>query len=161
MTESTRINFADVDDQKEFSVLPAGKYVADISAFSEKEASSESKNPGARLLRWEFTVSEGQEYENRKVWDNQVCVSSTMWKIKALFAAAGLDTQKISFDSEDKEFFLGEDLIDMDDLVGTRLTIGIGIRPGNKDPKTGNEYKAQNRVNNFFEYEATEGDLLP
>lgn len=158
--DEARINFADVEDQKDFGILPAGRYHVEISNLTEREASEQSDNPGARILRWEFTVKSG-EYENRKMWDNQVCVKSAFWKIKALLQAAGIDTDQITYDANENEFYNGDDELDMDDLVGTEMDVKVGVRPARKDPTTQREYQAQNRVNNFYEHEASDGDLLP
>lgn len=155
-----RINFADVEDQKDFSILPAGRYHVEVTDLTEREASDQSDNPGARILRWEFTVKTG-EYENRKMWDNQVCVKSAFWKIKALLNAAGIDTDQITYDANEKEFYHDDDILDMDDLVGKEMDVKVGVRPARKDPTTQREYQAQNRVNNFYEHEASDADMLP
>lgn len=159
-TDEARINFADVEEQKDFSVLPAGRYHVEVTGLTERAASDQSDNPGARILRWEFTVASG-EYTGRKVWDNQVCVKSAFWKIKAMLQAGKVDTNLIDFDADEKEFYHDGSLYDMDDLVGVEMDVKVGVRPARKDPTTNREYQAQNRVNNFYEHEESEADLLP
>jgi hypothetical protein len=157
--EDTRLNFADVDDQKEFGLLPAGRFHVSITGLQERQASEQAKNPGSRILRWEFTVQSG-EYEGRKVWDNHVCVADAMWKVKAFLAALDTDTSKVSYDFEQNEFYLGDDLLDMDDYVGRELDVKVGVRHGRTDTVTNKEYAAQNRVNQFYPHDASEDDLL-
>lgn len=159
-TEDTRLNFADVEEQKEFSLLPTGRYPAEITGLQERQASDQAQNPGARIMRWEFTVT-GDDYPGRKVWDNHVCVKDAMWKVKAFLQALGADTDNMSYDFEQNEFYLGDDLLDMDDYVGRSIDIRVGVRHGRKDPNTGKNYAEQNRVNAFYEHETTDSDLLP
>jgi len=155
-----RYNFAEVEDQKEFEVLPAGKYHLRISDLTEREAGENAKNPGARILRWEFEVAEDGEYESRKVWDNQALTAGSLWKPKALLSAIGVDTDSIDYDDEDKEFYQGDNVIDMTEFVGEDVVGSIGIRPANKDKNTGKDYPKQNRVNSFYAYEADDAELL-
>lgn len=157
---STRINFADVEDQKEFSVLPTGKYTLQISDLTEREAGDQAKNPGARILRWEFTVVNDEDYANRKVWDNQACVKDSLWKVKALLKAAGFDVSSLGYDPETKEFDQDGEPLDMSDIVGETIVGSIGIRPANKDKNTGKDYPQQNRINQFYPYEEDDADLL-
>jgi hypothetical protein len=160
-TDDTRINFADVEDQKEFSLLPAGRYPVEITGLQERQASDQAQNPGARILRWEFTVAQPHEYADRKVWDNHVCVKDAMWKVKAFLAALDVDTSKLSYDLENSEFELDGEILDMDDFVGRLIDVKVGVRHGRKDPNTQKEYSAQNRVNNFYPHEDSDDDLLP
>lgn len=157
--EETRLNFADVEEQKEFGLLPAGRFHVQITGLQERQASDQAKNPGARILRWEFTVQSG-EYANRKVWDNHVCVADAMWKVKAFLSALDVNTSNVSYDFEENEFYLGDDLLDMDDFVGREIDVKVGVRHGRTDSQTGKEYAAQNRVNSFHEHDSSEDDLL-
>lgn len=159
-TDDTRLNFADVEDQKEFGLLPAGRYYVEITGLQERLASDQAQNPGARILRWEFTVVDG-EYKDRKVWDNHVCVKDAMWKVKAFVQALNVDTDKLTYDFEDNEFYLDGAPLDMDDYVGRGLDVKVGVRHGRKDPNTGKNYSDQNRINNFYEHESSDSDLLP
>jgi hypothetical protein len=160
----TRINFVDVPEQKNFDVLPSGTYVCTISNLSTRYASEKSQNPGALILRWEFEVTQG-DYVNRKLFDNQTCAESALWKVKAMLDAIGIDTDTLSYDSDDKQFsFIGEDgdeqELDMEELIGQTLELKVGVRPARKDPNTGQDYDKQNRVNSFYPHVATDEELL-
>lgn len=165
MASSTRINFADVSDQKEFDVLPTGTYTARISNLVERQAGDTSQNAGARILRWEFEVINNESYNNRKVWDNQICIESAMWKIKAMLTALEVPVDTVTYDDENQTFYYKDDdnseqELDMEDLVGGVLDIKVGIRPARKDPNTGRDYDKQNRVNAFYVHEASDDELM-
>jgi hypothetical protein len=155
----TRINFVDVPEQKTFEILPTGTYVSTISNLTTRYASEQAKNPGALILRWEFEVTEG-EYANRKVFDNQTCATDSMWKVKALLDAVGLDTTSLSYDPDEFTFYNDDDAIDMDELIGETVALKVGVRPARKDPNTGKDYDKQNRVNAFYAHEASDEDLM-
>lgn len=55
-----------------------------------EETTSSNGNP---MLKVEYDV-QGVE-GNRKLWDNYVLISSTMWKVKEFFVALGVDTEEI------------------------------------------------------------------
>ncbi len=55
-----------------------------------EETISSNGNP---MLKVEYDV-QGVE-GNRKLWDNYVLISSTMWKVKEFFVALGVDTEEI------------------------------------------------------------------
>lgn len=160
-----RINFADVPDQKNFEPLPAGNYTATISNVQRRQAGDNARNPGALNLRWEFEIVQNDEYDGRKVFDNQTCVSNSLWKVKALLNGLNLDTSTLTFDDEEQEFyFLGDDgaeeQLDLDELVGSILDIKVGVRPAGTDPNTGRAYDKQNRVNGFYVHETSDEELM-
>lgn len=164
-SSSSRISFVDLPEQKEFGILPNGTYPVRIANLQDRYAGENAKNPGARMLRWEFEVVGSSEYENRKVWDNQVCIPDALWKVKALLNAAGVDTSTLSYDDDDKEFYYedsdgSEQQLDMDELLGTVVEIKVGKRPARKDETTGREYPEQNKVTQFYAHEPSDADLL-
>lgn len=158
-----RLNFTDVPEQKNFEVLPTGQYVAQISNLSTRLVGDSSPNAGALTLRWEFEIL-NDEYSGRKVFDNQTCVASSLWKVKALLNALDLDTSTLTYDDEEQTFYFegqnGEEQLDLDELVGSTIELKVGVRPARKDPNTGQDYDKQNRVNAFFPHEASDAELM-
>jgi hypothetical protein len=154
-----RYSFVDIPDQKTFEILPTGNYNCSITNLTTRYASDQAKNPGALILRWEFEVING-EHANRKVFDNQTCSPDSLWKVKALFDAIGLDVSAFEYDDEDFTFYLNDDPVELEELLGSTVTVKVGVRPGRKDPNTGKDYDKQNQVNAFFPYEASDEDLM-
>ncbi len=162
---SNRISFVDLPEQKEFGILPNGVYTARIANLQDREAGPQAKNPGARMLRWEFEVINNEDYDSRRIWDNQVCTPQTMWKIKALLNAVNVDTSSLSFDEDDNQFYYEDDkgdehVLDMDELLGSVVDIKVGKRPARTDPETNREYAEQNKITQFYVHEASDADLL-
>lgn len=160
-----RINFVDVPDQKNFEPLPQGQYTAVISNLQKRQAGDNARNPGALNLRWEFEIVNNEEYENRKVFDNQTCVENSLWKVKALLNGLNFDTSTLIYDDEEQQFYFGEDEdsleeLDLDELVGSMVDIKVGVRPAGTDPNTGRAYDKQNRVNGFYVHETTDEELM-
>jgi hypothetical protein len=158
--EPIRINFTGVEGRKTFHLLPAGKYIAEVTDYTEDEASDEATNPGARMINWEFTIEStvGEEtaitarvkdpetkkisdeeikVEGRRVYDNMVMVEGSFWRIKSFLDALWFATD-------------GEIELWPDQIVGLRLVLQVGMQRGKKDRKTGREYKARNKVVDFF-----------
>lgn len=159
-SEPIRINFTGVEGRKTFHLLPAGKYVAEVTDYTEDEASDEAANPGARMINWEFTIEStvGEEteivarvkdpetkkisdeeikVEGRRVYDNMVMVEGSFWRIKSFLDALWFATD-------------GEIELWPDQIVGLRLILQVGMQRGKKDRKTGREYRARNKVIDFF-----------
>jgi len=159
-SEPIRINFTGVEGRKTFHLLPAGKYIAEVTDYTEDEASDEAANPGARMINWEFTIEStvGEEteivarvkdpeskkvsdeeikVEGRRVYDNMVMVEGSFWRIKSFLDALWFATD-------------GEIELWPDQIVGLRLILQVGMQRGKKDRKTGREYRARNKVVDFF-----------
>jgi hypothetical protein len=162
--EPIRINFTGVEGRKTFHLLPAGKYIAEVTDYTEDEASDEADNPGARMINWEFTIEStvGEEtaivarvkdpetkkvseeeikVEGRRVYDNMVMVENSFWRIKSFLDALWLATD-------------GEIELWPDQIVGLRLVLQVGMQRAKKDRKTGREYRARNKVNDFLPLES-------
>jgi hypothetical protein len=160
-SEPIRINFTGVQGQRSFNLLPAGKYIGAVTDFTEDFASDNAANPGARMINWEFTLEstvngdtevtskvkdqetkttneEVIKVEGRRVFDNMVIVEGSFWRIKSFLDAMWFDTEA--------EIELWPDEIVED---GTRLILQIGVQRAKKNRKTGEEYKARNRIVSF------------
>lgn len=139
-----RLDFSNVKDTTAGPV-PAGRYTVVCTNGEEDVVKEGSRNEGAPLFKWEFTISdEDNDYNNRKVWDNMVVVppdadgkGGTYWRVKQLLRACGLDVD-------------GELEFDTDDVEGCELEIDVEERPARTDEDTGKEYKASNRVKRFY-----------
>ena len=79
------LNFSNVPDR---SALPEGMYALSIAKVEETVSSN-----GNPMLKVEYDVLDVEG--NRKVWDNYVLIDKTLWKVKELFDAIGIDTSEI------------------------------------------------------------------
>ena len=143
---TVKVNFADVEDQRDFSPIPAADYHAMVTNVKNAEVKS-GNNKGAPRLNWEFTV-QGGDYDNRKVFDGHNLVKNQLWKPKALLKAAGFDVPT------DEEFEF-----DPEDVVGSEVMIKVEVQ-GAQKADDGTEYKAKNNVRAFFPYEESDDDLI-
>jgi len=162
--EPIRIDFTGVEGRKAFFLIPNGKYIVEITDYTDEEVTGEeSENKGARMINWEFTVEsteDGDEeitsrvrdpktkrsseetvkVKGRRVFDRMVMVEGSYWRIKAFLDACWYDTS-------------GEIALYPDQMIGERLLVQIGQQPAKKNRKTGQEYNARNKVNDFFPLE--------
>lgn len=60
-----------VEDKKDFDPVPDGKYQARITKAWLAHSGEKSKNPGARMLRWELTII-GPKFAGRKLFRNNM-----------------------------------------------------------------------------------------
>lgn len=137
-----RLDFTGVEGQKAFEPLPAGKYNVEVTDFRESKAGENAKNPGAPIVAWEFTVTDG-EYEGRKIWDNMAIIApsetskGTLWRVKAMLEACGFEVDgEIDFDPEE--------------VLNSNLVIRLAIQKARKNEETGEEYEPRNTVKAFF-----------
>lgn len=79
------LDFSNVPSRE---ALPEGVYQLQIAAVEETESSN--NNP---MLKVEYNVL-GVEGA-RKLWDNYVLIPKSMWKVKELFTALGIDTSEL------------------------------------------------------------------
>ena len=158
--EPIRVNFADVPGKKVFYLLPSGKYIAEVTDYTRSVVSEESDNAGADMFNWEFTIESTEsgeteitarvrnpetkqaettdiKVEGRRVYDNMVVVEASFWRMRDFLDACWYDTS-------------GEMEIFPDEIIGNRLILEVAPQQAKKNRKTGQEYKARNRVVNFF-----------
>lgn len=136
---SLRVNFTDVEGQKEFKPVPPSKKNVIVSDFQTGVVTGEnSKNQGAPKLSIEFTVQDPDgEYDNRRIWDTFTVADASMWKLKAFLTALGEDTD-------------GELDVTPDEYVGRELVVRLGIQNARKNNETGDEYPARNNVKAYY-----------
>lgn len=79
------LDFSNVPSRE---ALPEGIYELQVAKVEEKLSSN-----GNPMLKVEYDVL-GVE-GNRKVWDNYVLIDKSMWKVKELFDALGIDTSTL------------------------------------------------------------------
>lgn len=135
-----RLNFTDVEGQKTFEPIPAGKYLMEVTDYREGKASETAKNPGATTISWELTVADDgynpDEYVGRKVFENQTIVDNSLWRLKAFLGACGFDVS-------------GEIDFDPDEVVNSTLVCKVGVQKGRKNRETGEEYDPRNVIRSF------------
>jgi hypothetical protein len=144
---SLRVDFTDVEGQKEFTPIPPSRQDVIVSDFDTGEVSQNSKNAGAAKLSIEFTV-QGGDFDGRRIWDTFVVIPTTLWKLKAFLTAIGEDTD-------------GELDITPEDYVGKELNVKLAIQPARKNPETGDEYPARNNVKAYYPAGNGDGSMLP
>lgn len=145
---SLRVDFTDVEGQKEFTPIPPSRQDVIVSDFDTGEVSENSKNAGAAKLSVEYTV-QGGDYDGRRIWDTFIVLPQTLWKLKAFLSAVGEDVE-------------GELDITPEDYVGRELNVKLAIQPARKDERTGNEYQARNTVKAYFPSgDGDNGSMLP
>lgn len=140
--DDLRINFADVEGQKEFSPIPPSRQDVIVTDWQQGEVTGEeSVNKGALKLTFELTV-QGGEFEGRRIWDVFTVVPKALWKLKAFFGATGEDMER--------EITVDE-LLDMcANILGKELVVKLAIQPARVDTRTGNEYQARNKIQSYF-----------
>jgi hypothetical protein len=145
-----KINFTDVEGQRKFSPLPGGKYLMEVTDFTEGEASEQAKNPGAPTISWELTVADDaqnpEDAVGRKVWENQTIVQSSLWRLKAFLQACG---------------FAADEEVDFepDEVLGSTFVAELGIQKARKNRQTGEEYPARNVVRSFHSVVSGDQDV--
>lgn len=141
MFDDLRVDFSNVEGQRSFEPIPASRQTVVITGWEAGEVTGEeAKHKGAPKLTLEYTISgdpEENKFANRKLWDTFVVVESSLWKLKAMLAAIGEDVS-------------GELNIEPEEYVGRELEVKIGLQPARKNPSTGEEYAARNKVQAYF-----------
>jgi Protein of unknown function (DUF669) len=147
-----KIDFTDVEGQKTFEPVPAGKYLIEVTDYREGTASTAAKNAGAATISWELTIEStatgeteinGTKVEGRKVWENMTLVEASFWRLKAFLEACGFDVSgEIDFDPEE--------------VLNSRLICKVGIQKARKNRESGEEYDPRNTVRSFHPVEEVE-----
>lgn len=134
-----RLDFSNVEGQKDFEPIPSGRYLVEVTDYKEGEASENAKNPGATTISWALAVDGDKhpDYANRYVWENMTIVEASLWRLKAFLSACGFDVD-------------GEVDFDPEEVLGSQLVIKVGVQKGRKDPRTGQEYDPRNTVRAFY-----------
>ena len=142
MDDELRINFAEVEGQKDFSPIPPSRQQVTVTDWQQGEVTGEdSINKGALKLTFELSVQGGQ-YEGRRIWDTFTVVQNSFWKLKAFLGACSQDVER--------EWSVAELLDICPDLLGEDLEVKLGVQAARVDQRTGNEYSARNKVQAYF-----------
>lgn len=145
------LNFAGVQDQVEYKPIPAGVYTLQLVDYKEGSVqSTESKNYGATKFDFQFEVvgpdSVPENLLGKKVFDNVTLVQNSLWRLKAMLKAFGVEVP------ED-----GDIDLEFDDFIGETLDAKIKVTPARKDPKDPTkEYQARNAIAQFVIPEGAE-----
>jgi hypothetical protein len=148
MGDDLRIDFTEVEDQKEFTNIPPSKQNVMVTDWDKGEVGASAKNAGATKLTFEFTVQDG-EYASRRIWDTFTLVENSLWKLKAFLAAIGEDVS-------------GSLSLTPEEYLGRNLVIKLGIQPARKGAD-GSEYPARNNVKGYYPEaeDSDNGNLMP
>ena len=117
-----KLNLTDVE-VKNFDPLPAGWYEAKVTGGELKQTSGDGKLGKVPMINWEFTVTDPEEFANRKQWMNTVIHETTLFNLKALLLATGM--------SEDD--MAGEIDFEIEDILGETVMIKVRQREWPKD----------------------------
>jgi hypothetical protein len=138
-----KLNFAGVEDQKDFTPLPAGVYTVELVNATEATIKN-GANAGATryALTWEVRDDSDPKIDGRKVWDNQMFTEKAMFRVKGMLKAYGFEVPDTD-DAEDVEF-------EYDDLLGVPIKVRLKVTNASKDPETGREYPAKNEIQKYI-----------
>ena len=121
------------DEQNSYSPIDSGRYRAHVTGISREVG----RSSGKPYLHWEFTLSEGQAFERRKIWDNTSLSDKAKWRIVALLKALGIDVPK------------GRLQLNPNDVLGRELILQIGQEPDDYRDPDGDEGIMRNTINGF------------
>jgi len=83
-----KIDFSKVDDARDFSPVPAGKYLCRLSEIEEA-----STQHGDEMWKLRFEVVKGP-YAGRFIFDNLVFSEAALKRVKLICSRLGLDVSK-------------------------------------------------------------------
>jgi len=83
-----KIDFGHVDDVQDFSPMPAGKYLCQLSGIEEA-----STQHGDEMWKLRFEVTKGP-YAGRLIFDNLVFSEAALKRAKLICSRLGLDVSK-------------------------------------------------------------------
>jgi hypothetical protein len=136
-----RINLSGASDSG-FSAVPAGTYICKITGGEATVTGPNSKKPGSPMVKWEFTVQEG-EYQGRKFFMNNVLVPDSdgvergLGRLREVLLASG------RFEESD---LMGEVEFEFDDLIGCDVKVKVKVRPASGDYDESNDVQRVRRV---------------
>jgi hypothetical protein len=145
MAELT-LNFAGVEDQKEYKPVPAGVYQLQLTDYKEGTVKSES-SPNFGKTKFDFTFeivmnAEGtteEKHLGKKIFDNVTITENSLWRLKAVLKAFGLPIPEE-----------GEFNVDFDELLGEELEATVKVIPARRDPNDASrEFAARNAISKF------------
>jgi len=141
-----KINFAGVEDQKEFKPAPSGDYILElVDAEDGIIQSGENKGADKTTLQWEIVDCEGEleQYNGRRIYDNVSYSEKALPRLKTMLKAFGAEVDD-SEGAEELEF-------EWDDLLGQKLRAkirSVGKQRDKNDPSK--EYPPKNTIVRFL-----------
>jgi hypothetical protein len=150
------IDFTNVETRN-FDPMPLGKYLVAVTDFEAKECGPNSKNAGAPLHQFEFTVQEPKEVdgygkvEGRKLWSNMMpTVSATLFNLKGFLGALGYDVEgKLDYNPTRILAAPFEERL---------LVVKVVIQGPRQDPRDPSKtYDARNEIKAYFPAESWDG----
>lgn len=141
-----KINFAGVEDQKEFVPAPSGDYILElVDAEDGIIQSGENAGNEKTTLQWEIVdcVGELEQYNGRRIYDNVSYSEKTLPRLKTMLKAFGAEVPD-GDDAEDVDF-------EWDDLLGQKLMAkirSVGKQRDKNDPSK--EYPPKNQIVRFL-----------
>jgi hypothetical protein len=144
-TDSVKLNFANVPDQKSFAPAPPGVYTLRVMDYKLSAVKS-GKNEGATMIQWTHEIvdeeDEDSKVNGKKVFDNHILTENAYFRMKAFLKALGFDVDD-SDSADDVDFAPSS-------VIGDTFVARLAIEPENKDPKTGKTYAAKNKIAKFI-----------
>ena len=141
-----KINFAGVEDQKEFKPAPSGDYILElVDAEDGIVQSGENAGNDKTTLQWEIVDCEGEleQYNGRRIYDNVSYSEKALPRLKTMLKAFGAEVDD-SEGAEELEF-------EWDDLLGQKLRAkirSVGKQRDKNDPSK--EYPPKNTIVRFL-----------
>lgn len=136
------INFAGVEDQKEFVPAPAGDYVLElVDAVDGTIQSGENKGNDKSTLQFEIADADGEldQYNGRRIYENVTYGEKALPRLKSMLKAFGVEVDD-SDNATDIDF-------EWDELLGKKLMARISSVPKQRDKNDpSKEYPAKNRI---------------
>lgn len=90
----------------EIEALPIGYMLAQVSACERQLAQSSGKP----TVRWEYTITEPEEFAGKKAFHNTSLQPQALWNFKRTLIALGYDPDEL----EEEIVFVPDDVIGMD-----------------------------------------------
>jgi hypothetical protein len=146
-----KISFAGV--KTEFEPTPAGIYESKFVDYKLGKTTG-GKTPGADQISLQFSVTEENEWKNRRFFRNCVLNADSLWAFKASMAALGADV-----DWEDPEGVDPEEVAKS--VLNAPCLVKVSIREwvpnqNDIDPTTGEpRVKPQNQIDSITPTEVT------
>ena len=109
------------------SNVPGGEYAASIASAEEVESST-----GNPMIKWVVEITNGRQ-KGKKLYHNTSLLPQSLWNLRGLLHACGLETPDSSYD------------LDLDEVEGAE--VGIGVTIGQ------HEDNDQSRISDFFPIE--------
>lgn len=114
---------------REYSVLPTGGYVCNITDIKVMEVKPGAKNAGKPYWNVKFVVDQGSKYDGKHIYSNIMLFSGAAYQIKQLVEAVFPDLiSGNELTVPDADAFLGKRVL----VYGQKYSEGTDIKKGGK-----------------------------